>query len=170
MAKAKNPLPTEYINEFIELQDGGLLVWKKSPHHTVPIGSRAGNDPGNGYLRVTLKGRPYGYHRIVYYLAYGVDSIGYEIDHANRNSLDNRPENLRLATVSENKWNTKRRNKTNVGHRGIRKRFWGRNYTFEASFRGKYIGNFPTLQEAVEAWEGRAREHAKEFFCPPLEE
>jgi hypothetical protein len=169
MAAAKYPLPTEYIDEHLELCPGGVLKWKKPPHPIIPIGKAAGRDTGNGYWAVTLKKRSYGYHRVVYYLAYGKDTLGYEVDHINRNPSDNRPENLRLATTSENKWNTTKRNKTNVQHRGIRKRFWGLNHTFEVSFRGKYVGNFPTLEKAIEAWETRARNHAQEFFCPPLD-
>lgn len=169
MAKAKHPLPTDYIDEYLELCPGGILQWKKSPHPRISVGTAAGRDSGNGYWCITLRKRSYGYHRVVYYIAYGKDSIGYEVDHINRDPSDNRPENLRLATISQNKWNTTKRNKTNVGHRGIRKRFWGRNHTFEVSFRGKYVGNFPTLETAMEAWESRARDHAREFFCLPTE-
>jgi hypothetical protein len=165
MAKARLPLPTALIEEYLELRDGGVLVWRKSPHPRIAVGERAGRSPKGRHLQVMLKGRSYGYHRIVYYLAYGVDSLGWEIDHINRNPEDNRPENLRLAQEWQNKWNTTSRDNTNVGHRGIRKRFWGLNYKFEVSFRGRYVGSYSSLQEAVEAWEARAREYAKEFFC-----
>jgi hypothetical protein len=167
MAVARIPLPVEVINEYLELCDGGVLVWKKSPHHRIPVGSKAGRTQKTGHLQVMLQGRSYGYHRIVYYMAFGIDSIGYEIDHINRDPLDNRPENLRLATSSDNKWNTTKRNNTNVGHRGIRKRFWGASWKWEATFRGKYIGSFSSLDAAIEAREALAREHAGEFYCPP---
>jgi hypothetical protein len=167
MAKARIPLPTEYIDEYLELGEGGIVRWKKPPHPRILAGSVAGSDPGNGYLRICLQKKPYGYHRIVYYLAYGVDSLGYEIDHINRDPTDNRPQNLRLATTSENKWNTQKRNKTNVGHRGIRKRFWGASYSWEVTFRGKYVGAYKSMEEAVQAWSERAKAHAGEFYCHP---
>lgn len=166
MAKARRPLPTDYIDEHLQLCEGGILRWKKSPHHVVKVGDVAGNDPGNGYLRVSLKGHAYGYHRIVYYLAYGVDSVGYEIDHVNRNPRDNRPENLRLATETENKWNKGCLPKSKTGYRGIRKRFWGQSYRWEVSFRCKYIGTYKSLEEAIEAWESVAKPYAGEFFLP----
>jgi hypothetical protein len=167
MAKARRPLPTEYIDEYLELDDGGVVRWKKPPHPRISVGSTAGSDPGNGYWRICLQRKPYGYHRVVYYLAHGIDSLGYEIDHINRDPTDNRPENLRLATTSENKWNTQRRNKTNVGHRGIRKRFWGASYRWEVTFRGKYVGTYKSMEEAVQAWSERAKAHAGEFYCDP---
>jgi hypothetical protein len=168
MAKAKLPLPTQLIDEYLELREGGILAWKKSPHPRIPVGTLAGRRPKGNHLQVTIKSKAYGYHRIVYYLAYGIDTIGWEIDHINRDPQDNRPENLRLASETENKWNTVKRNKTNVEHRGIRKRFWGANYTFSVSFRQKYVGSYPTLEEAIAVWEEKARQHAGDFFCSPL--
>lgn len=166
MAIARLPLPVDLINEYLELKDGGVLVWKKSPHPRLPVGTPAGKKPKGHHLQVMIKKRSYSYHRIVYYLAYGIDSLGYEIDHINRNPIDNGPENLRLAEGWQNKWNTTKRNKTNTGYRGIRKRFWGASYRWEVVFRSQYIGSFGSLEEAVKAWETVAREHAGEFFCP----
>jgi len=167
VAKARNPLPAALIEEFLRLDDNGILIWKKSPHPRIKAGDRAGRVPKGKHLQVTINKKAYSYHRIVYYLAYGIDSLGWEIDHINRDPTDNRPENLRLASESDNKWNTQRRNKTNVGHRGIRKRFWGQSYRWEVTFRGSYVGSFSSMEEAVDAWESRAKDHAGAFFCPP---
>jgi hypothetical protein len=166
MAKSRLPLPTEYIDEYLSLGAEGIVRWKKAPHPRIQVGTVAGNNPGNDYLRICLQGKAYGYHRVVYYLAYGVDSLGYEIDHINRNSLDNRPENLRLATESQNKWNKGCSPKCQTGYRGIRKRFWGQSYRWEVSFRCKYVGTYKTLEEAIEAWEEVVRPYAGEFFLP----
>jgi hypothetical protein len=165
MALARTHLPVDLIKEFLALEEGGVLVWKKSPHPRIPIGTRAGRTPKGHHLQVTIKGKAYGYHRVVYYLAYGVDSVGHEIDHINRDPLDNRPENLRIAEGWQNKWNTEKRNKTNTGHRGIRRRFWGASYRWEVVIRNKYAGSYGSLEEAVEAWEKIAKAHAGEFFC-----
>jgi hypothetical protein len=166
MPKAKKPLPVELIKEYLALEEGGILVWKKSPHPKIPVGTKAGRQPKGHHLQVTLQRAAYGYHRIVYYLAYGVDSVGYEIDHINRDPLDNRPENLRLATEIENKWNKGCSSRSQSGYRGIRKRFWGKSYSWEVRFRGKYVGTYKTLEEAIAAWESVAKPFAGEFFCP----
>jgi hypothetical protein len=165
MALARKPLPVDLINEYLSLEDGGILTWKKSPHPRIAIGTPAGRSPKGCHLQVTLKRKAYGYHRIVYYLAYGVDTIGYEIDHINQDPSDNRPENLRIASSGQNKWNTTKRNKTNTGHRGIRKRFWGVSYRWEVVVGKEYVGSFESMEEAVAAWEETARQRAGDFFC-----
>lgn len=164
MAKARNPLPTELIDEYLELRDGGVVVWKKSPFHRIKVGDEAGSTSPDFHKRIGLKGGSYGYHRIVYYLAYGVDSLGYEIDHINRNPQDNRPENLRLADERQNKWNTRCQSGCKSGLRGIRARFWGANTYWEVRFRGKYIGSFKTRDEAIAAWEAVTKPYMGEFF------
>lgn len=166
VAKASKALPVDLINEYLELQDGGILVWKKSPHPRISVGTLAGRSSKRYHNQVTLCRQNYGYHRIVYYLAYGVDSLGYEIDHINRDPSDNRPENLRLATESQNKWNKGCLLNCQSGYRGIRKRFWGQSYRWEVSFRCKYVGTYKTLEEAIEAWEEVVRPYAGEFFLP----
>ena len=166
MAKARLPLPTDYIDEYLELLPGGVLAWKKSPHPRIAAGEKAGRKPKGNHLQVTLNRRAYGYHRIVYYLAYGIDSIGYEIDHINRNPEDNRPENLRLASESENKWNKTCQSNSKSGYRGIRKRFWGKSYRWEVTFQCRYVGSYQTLDEAIQAWEREVKTIAGEFFCP----
>jgi len=164
MPKARKPLPTDLIDEYFQLMEGGLVVWKKSPHPKIPTGTKAGRTPKGRHLQIMLRGSSYGYHRIVYYLAYGVDSIGYEIDHINRDPTDNRPENLRLSTEVQNKWNKGANVNNKIGQRGIRQRFWGQSYRWEVSFRCRYVGTYKTLEEAIEAWEKVAKPYAKEFF------
>lgn len=71
------------------------------------------------------------------------------LDHINRNPLDNRKENLRLATPSQNCLN-RTLNKTNkAGHRGVRLSSDG--YGYEAYLKRKYLGFFKTIEEAIEA-------------------
>lgn len=48
----------------------------------------------DGYLIIKVKGKQFKAHRIVWFLHYGKFPL-YEIDHINRNKLDNRIENLR---------------------------------------------------------------------------
>jgi DNA-binding CsgD family transcriptional regulator len=62
--------------------------------------SKAGK---NGYLSVTWKGKRYYAHRLAWLLTHGCPvPAGMDIDHINRIRTDNRPENLRVVTRSEN--------------------------------------------------------------------
>ena len=70
---------------------------------------------------------------------------GYNIDHINRNRLDNRKSNLRIVSISENGLNKK--SMSNTGEFGIshRKDGW-----YMVDIDGKYRGIRRTLEEAIE--------------------
>jgi hypothetical protein len=72
-----------------------------------------------------------------------------QVDHINRDTSDNRVENLRWVTISENQHNTKIRITNTSGHRNIRKRE-NRKYRFTKLINEKqYDKSFKTLKEAL---------------------
>ena len=75
------------------------------------------------YVRHVKKGIQL--HRLIF----GDVPNGFEIDHANRDTLDNRKANLRLATRSLNSANSKRQVNNKSGFKGV---FWSKQ-------KGKYI-------------------------------
>ena len=58
----------------------------------------------NGYLTIEFKGKPYRAHRIAWFLHYG-EQPPYIIDHIDRNRSNDKIENLRVVTDSENRSN-----------------------------------------------------------------
>ena len=58
-----------------------------------------------GYRVITVNGRKEFLHRVIYTLHHGSIPEGKEIDHINRNKSDNRIENLRAVSRSENNRN-----------------------------------------------------------------
>lgn len=58
-------------------------------------------------------------HRVVWESAYGPIPDGMWIDHINGDPTDNRLENLRLATVSQNNMNMRRRKDNKAGVKGL---------------------------------------------------
>lgn len=89
---------------------------------------------------------------------------GFTIDHVNRNPLDNRRENLRWATRSQNMANRGMPNKS--GFRGIRPKnrsSWQARIRFQG--HNVYLGTFKTKQEAAEAFRAAARAVFGDFAC-----
>lgn len=87
-----------------------------------------------------------------------------EVDHINGNPLDNRLENLRLVTSSQNKLNTKDRYKNSTTYRGVTKLKSGK---FKATITVNYIttslGTFKTAEEAALAYNEAATTYHGEF-------
>ena len=87
------------------------------------------------------------------------------IDHVNGNPLDNRRENLRLATYSQNMANSKLRSDNTTGFKGVS---WSKQ---KGKFRAYiwfekklyHVGFFNTAEEASEARQIKAIELHKEF-------
>lgn len=86
-----------------------------------------------------------------------------EIDHINGNALDNRRENLRIATRSQNAMNTRMYANNKTGFRGVRRT----KNKYEASITSdgkRYpLGFFDTAEEAHEAYKAKAKELHGEF-------
>ena len=94
----------------------GELFWKIKPAMRVQIGDKAGFFDGR-YLRVRRKDKSHLVHRIVFLMHY--KHLPDEIDHINGDKLDNRIENLRKATRSQNQYNKSIMSNNTSGHRGV---------------------------------------------------
>jgi hypothetical protein len=88
------------------------------------------------------------------------------IDHINNNRLDNRLENLRFVSSSENSMNRKISNKNTSGVKGISfYKKYNNKYRVQIWFnnKSKHIGYFNSLDEATTARRQKANELFKEF-------
>lgn len=92
------------LQELFFYQDGNL-VRKTTVAANAKAGSIAGSLHNMGYVQVYVDGKNYLLHRLVYLYHKGYMPI--LLDHINRNKQDNRIENLREATYSQNQQNKK---------------------------------------------------------------
>jgi len=105
--------------------DTGEFTWKVSTARCIKVGQVAGylwvntKRPENKYCKITINQKRYLLHRLAYFYMTGIDPAEKEVDHINGNTLDNRFENLRLASSSDNNKNQKKPKNNTSGFKGV---------------------------------------------------
>lgn len=141
-------------------KDAGILKWNVDRVKVKP-GDPAGALHPSGHLTVGIDGKYYLVHRIIWAIVYGKSPDG-EIDHRNGIGSDNRIDNLRIASISQNNMNRGIQKNNKSGYKGV---YWKEpNKRWVASIRvnNKLInlGGFDTPQDAHRAY----AEAAHRFF------
>jgi HNH endonuclease/AP2 domain len=97
----------------------GNLIWRVNRNnHKALAGDVAGTVKADGYRKIRINGRrPYA-HRIVWLWHHGSLPDG-DIDHIDNNPLNNRIENLREATNTQNQANKSRQSNNTSGYPGV---------------------------------------------------
>jgi hypothetical protein len=87
------------------------------------------------------------------------------VDHRNGNSLDNRRDNLRLATNSQNQYNKRKKPNTSSRFLGVAFHKKNRKWTayLQASGKRIYLGSFNSEIEAARVRDAAAKKHRGEF-------
>jgi hypothetical protein len=98
----------EYVRELFFYRDGELY-WRELRSSASKRNSPAGSFNAKGYRQVSIDGKTYRYHRLVYIYHNGNIDNNLEIDHIDRNKSNNKIENLRAVTSIENQWNKSNR-------------------------------------------------------------
>ena len=100
-----------------------------------------------GYLKVGH----FKVHKVVWEMFNGKSPEGMQIDHINGNKLDNRIENLRIATYAENQWNAKTRVDNKSGVKGVCWHKATRRWLAQIKHNKvlHYLGVYDTIEEAA---------------------
>lgn len=144
----------------------GVLRWKHDRiggrgkgHVMRKAGDRAGTLNKDGYRDVRLDGELHKEHRVIWAIVTG-KAPRHEIDHVNGRRADNRFENLREATASQNKLNATMRSDNTSGYKWVRRHQSGK---FQATVQIT-LGVRSTPKAAHELARRAARVLHREFF------
>jgi hypothetical protein len=149
----------DFIQKNFEYRDGFLF------RTTCRGGEKIGNPAGwqttcNGrpYIKLQIKGEVQYLHRAIFLLHHGY--LPKVIDHIDGNSLNNKIENLRPATQSENMGNSRMKSNNTSGIKGVTFRKDTSKWAAAVMKDGKHIslGSYVTKEEAAVAYlEGAKR-------------
>lgn len=114
-------------------------------------GKKAGRIDGHGYVSISFRGKKVKGHRLAYLIARG--EAPDNIDHVNGVRSDNRIENLRPATHSENGFNKSVSSRSKSGVKGV---FWHKKAgRWHSQIRSngvvRHLGLFDSIEEAKAA-------------------
>ena len=108
------------VHRLFEYRDGALY-WKprimSRGRPSVLEGRKVGCPNGSGYITVVYNKRKYYLHQLIFLMHHGY--IPSNIDHVDGIGSNNRIENLREASVSQNMCNTKLNAKNTSGFKGV---------------------------------------------------
>jgi hypothetical protein len=144
---ADNILTQEYLQSIFTYKDGNFY-WRHSPAHNIKAGSIAGHIQTNGYIAIKINRKVYKAHRLIFLMFHGW--MPAQVDHKDTNPSNNRIENLRSVTLSENSYNAKKRADNKSGVKGV---YWhkeGKKWSVQVTVNKerKFFGLFDNLELA----------------------
>jgi hypothetical protein len=142
----------------------GDMVWLISSGK-VKTGTVGGYINNVGYVVIRYQGKAIGAHRLAWKIM-TKSWPEHQIDHANGNPRDNRWENLRAATPSQNGYNKAKNSNNTSGYKGayFHKPSGRWHSGIRINGKAKYLGHFATAEEAHAAYVKAATEMHREFF------
>lgn len=143
----------------------GHLWWVRPPKKArVKVGDRWGSVTIRGYVTGMVCQKRFQEHRLIWLYHYGVWPVG-SIDHVNGIKHDNRIENLREATFSENAQNKKGKKNTTSKYKGVS--WCKQTQKWRACIKvgpvRKTLGRYETEQEAAIAYDDCAKENFGQY-------
>jgi len=158
----KHGLTLERVRELLEYnEETGDIIWRIRVTSTVPAGAIAGG-LNNGYISISIDNISYYAHHIAWFLKTGKPPSG-RIDHRNGKKNDNRWNNLREATHSQNKMNMPERCDNRSGFKGVT--VSGKKFKAQICADGViyYLGRFDTPEQASDAYKKKSLEIHGDF-------
>lgn len=154
-------LTQDLLHELFTYKDGALY-WRVDRGNQIHAGAPAGWDD-KVYVRVMINGAAHLAHRVIYFMHHGF--LPEFVDHINGDTRDNRIENLRAATRSDNNRNRKTNRNNQSGVKGVHWDAPRKKWKAQITINGKqrYLGLFDTLETAAAEVRKLREEHHGEF-------
>jgi hypothetical protein len=145
--KKHDKLSKDLLHELFEYKDGELY-WKKRPSLKAvqaKIGNKAGTICNNLYKQVSINKEYYYIHRIIFAMFYGY--FPNFVDHIDGNPSNNKIENLREATQTQNNYNAVLKSNNTSGYKNV---YWDKRSSkwlvmVKVERKNKHIGYFDNI-------------------------
>ena len=160
LTKGAHMLTQARLKELFDYDLDGFLVRKVTVNKKARAGDKASYLHDTGYIRVTVDKHPIYAHRAIWLWHNGILPVN-DIDHINGCRSDNRIENLRIATRSQNNQNqTKAKSNNKSGFLGVSWNNRDKKWFSRIKIDGKTIncGYFDTPEQAYAAYLAKKRE------------
>jgi len=161
MSKVKQ-YPSQEILKQNFIYANGFLI-----HKNIRVGVKQGSIAGyesktTGYISIGLNSSKYRAHRLIWIFHHGY-SPSDDIDHIDGNKTNNKIENLRVLTRSQNLHNAKAKRGNKGGCTGVNwvasKKYW--QATICINYKQQYLGSSNSYLDAC-----ALRKSAENKFCP----
>lgn len=151
--------------EFISYEPLTGLIRLKNQCGRSYNGSVAGILDKDGYIVIGIQGKIYKAHRLAWLASFGNIPSDMQIDHINGIKSDNRLVNLRLATLSQNKHNSKLQCNNTSGVKGLSYNKQRGKWVARVTINGKvnHLGMFTCKTAAEIALINFRLSHLEEF-------
>lgn len=154
-------LTRRWLRKHFKYVDGELIIIKKHSSRAV-LGKPLGSFYGHRYKNACIFYKHHYLHRLIYLYHFGYTPKN--IDHIDRDPKNNRIENLRSCTHSENHFNRKKKAK------GVYKRT---NKTMKNTWfsviminkKAMTLGTYSRRKDAQTAYKNAVRKHRNYFLC-----
>ena len=149
------------LKEIFKYKDG-LLFWKQAGKGR-SLNKPAGTMDKKGYIKVRFNNKQYYVHRLVFLMHHGY--LPKEIDHIDGNKFNNKIENLRHATTSQNAMNRQKPRNNTSGYKGVSWDKKRNKWRTQIGFNGiqTTLGYYDCLVKAATAYKIEAEKLHKEF-------
>lgn len=154
------------LKKLFNYDPDGFLIWKKQPHRRGDlVGKRAGwtRPLPSPRRHIQIGKKLYYEHRLIFAWHFGF--YPKQIDHINRNPIDNRIENLRPASASQNLANSKTSKRNISGIKGVHFCKTSKKWIVRLWYKRKLRLNksFKSLRDAFEERQKAEKQFFKQF-------